>query len=122
MKRRFLLFALLACGILAGTLAHAMDRPAGALAATGRSFGDPVPRERTCGTPEPAALEAQSLHEAVQRYVKTMGIEAIQAVGGQIKVAFHVIYDGNNEGNVPQEQIDAQIAELNNATTATTAG
>src|SRR5262249_57685867 len=36
------------------------------------------------------------------------------AVGGQIQVAWHVIYDGA-EGNIPQSQIDAQIEELNKA-------
>jgi len=35
-------------------------------------------------------------------------------VGGQIKVAWHVIYSGST-GNIPQSQIDAQIAELNKA-------
>jgi hypothetical protein len=112
MKTHRLLFTLLACGILAGTLAYAMDAPRGSLSAQSRPFDSQVLKARTCGTPEPAALEAQQLHEAVQRYVETMGVEAIQAVGGQIQVAFHVIYY-STEGNVPQEQIDAQIAEMN---------
>jgi hypothetical protein len=35
----------------------------------------------------------------------------LDPVGGQIKVAFHVIYSGS-EGNIPQSQIDAQIGGL----------
>jgi hypothetical protein len=66
---------------------------------------------RPCATPEPTFSEQLGAAAAIRRYVDENGI---QAVGGQIKVAFHVIYSGST-GNIPQSQIDAQIAELNKA-------
>jgi hypothetical protein len=109
MKNRFLLLAVLACGILASAFAYAMDKPAGMPESKAAPFGEVGPWQRTCGTPEPLPFEAQALQSAVRRYVEENGM---QAVGGQIKVAFHVIYSGTT-GNIPQSQIDAQIAEMN---------
>jgi hypothetical protein len=67
--------------------------------------------ERNCGTESPTAEQMWDVGASLKRYVDEFGA---QAVGGQIKVAFHVIYTGS-EGNIPQSQIDAQIAELNKA-------
>jgi len=67
--------------------------------------------ERQCGTPTPSLAEQFAEGAALKRYVDEFGA---LAVGGQIKVAFHVIYSGST-GNIPQSQIDAQIAELNKA-------
>jgi len=64
---------------------------------------------RSCGTPEPSGTEAAALESAVNAWMKNP--YQVMA-GGQIKVAFHVIYSGS-EGNIPQSQIDAQIATLN---------
>jgi hypothetical protein len=64
---------------------------------------------RSCGTAEPTALEMQSTLARIRRHVEENGA---LAVGGQIKVAWHVIYNGTT-GNIPQSQIDAQIAVLN---------
>ena len=91
--------------LLAGT-AHArapfgIDRPMPEAALT-----------RNCGTPEPSDLERAEVRQAVASFLRRVGPAA--AVGGQIKVAFHVIYSGST-GNIPQSQIDAQIAELNKA-------
>ncbi len=66
---------------------------------------------RTCGTPTPTSEEMQSVQSQVDRWLRTYG--QTNAVGGQIKVAFHVIYGRNNEGNIPQSQVTAQIATLN---------
>jgi hypothetical protein len=64
-----------------------------------------------CATPEPTSSEMAQ----VAAYLKAHEHELSQlAVGGQIKVAWHVIYSGST-GNIPQSQIDAQIAELNKA-------
>ncbi len=62
-----------------------------------------------CSTPVPTESEMAS----VAAYLKAHQNElSTMAVGGQIKVAWHVIYNGST-GNIPQSQIDAQIAELN---------
>lgn len=66
---------------------------------------------RLCATPEPSVSEQLAESAALKRYVDEFGA---MAVGGQIKVAFHVIYSGST-GNIPQSQIDASIAELNKA-------
>lgn len=64
-----------------------------------------------CATPDPTPAEMQ----AVADYLKAHQDElSALAVGGQIKVAWHVISNGST-GNIPQSQIDAQIAELNKA-------
>ncbi len=66
---------------------------------------------RTCGTPTPTFEETESVRAQVERWLRMN--PQVQATGGQIKVAFHVIYGRNNEGNIPQSQVDAQIATLN---------
>jgi len=88
------------------------------LAAAAQVLADAVPLRsradetivsgRQCGTPQPSATELRQLAAALKNALSKGG------VGGTIKVAFHVIYSGS-EGNVPQSQIDAQIAELNKA-------
>ena len=55
---------------------------------------------RSCGTPTPTPEEMQSVQRQVDHWLRTYG--QTNAVGGQIKVAFHVIYGRNNEGNIPQ--------------------
>jgi hypothetical protein len=65
---------------------------------------------RGCGTPAPLPEEGVALQSAVRAYLKQPNHTF---AGGQIKVAFHVIYNVNGEGNVPQSQLEAQIATLN---------
>ena len=69
--------------------------------------------DRACGTAVPTPEQMNAVQAAVQAYSKVHRLEAL-AVGGQIKVAFHVIYSGS-EGNIPDSQIAAQINELNKA-------
>ncbi len=74
---------------------------------------DPGITSRACATVTPGIDKLNAVESALQAYNKAHRLDAL-AVGGQIKVAFHVIYSGS-EGNIPQSQIDAQIAELNKA-------
>jgi hypothetical protein len=67
---------------------------------------------RGCGTATPTLEEGAALQSAVNAYLKQ---PYHTFAGGQIKVAFHVIYSTNGEGNLTQSQIDAQIAVLNRA-------
>lgn len=63
-----------------------------------------------CSTPEPTRFEMDATSLAVQRFIDENSVAAT----GNIKVAFHVIYNpGTNEGNISQSMIDAQIAKLN---------
>ena len=66
---------------------------------------------RTCGTPVPTLDETEAVRVQVDRWLRMN--PQMQAVGGQIKVAFHVISGRSNEGNVPDSQIASQIAVLN---------
>ena len=63
---------------------------------------------RGCGAPEPTTTEMDAVGTALRRYIE----EGRASATGQIKVAFHVIYNGTT-GNVPQSQLDAQIAYMN---------
>lgn len=66
--------------------------------------------QRTCGAPEPTQAELDQVGTALRRYAG----ETAALATGNIKVAFHVIYSATTgEGNIPQSQIDAQIAKLN---------
>jgi len=65
---------------------------------------------RACATPTPTAEEGAALDNAVNAWLKQ---PYHTFAGGQIKVAFHVIYNTNGTGNIPQSQIDAQIQTLN---------
>ncbi|MBI5710928.1 MAG: T9SS type A sorting domain-containing protein [Candidatus Eisenbacteria bacterium] len=110
MKSRLLLPAALTVAmLLACAAAFAARPPIDYPEGPGGPFGD-VELSR-CATPEPTVAEMNRVQAALKRYVDELGV---QAVGGQIKVAFHVIYSGTT-GNIPQSQIDAQIAELNKA-------
>jgi hypothetical protein len=71
---------------------------------------DLIGEGRACGTPAPTPEEGAALQSAVNAWLKTPNHTF---AGGQIKVAFHVIYSTNGEGNIPQSQIDAQIQTLN---------
>lgn len=63
-----------------------------------------------CSTPEPTRIEMDETSKAIQQWISTQRAGAT----GNIKVAFHVIYNpNNNEGNLSQALIDAQIAKLN---------
>ena len=68
--------------------------------------------ERNCATPQPTAQEKESVQTAVDEYLRNNTVSA--GNGGQIKVAFHVIYAGT-EGNLTDAQIAGQITELNRA-------
>jgi hypothetical protein len=63
---------------------------------------------RVCATPEPTVEERAKQAAVLRAFVG----QAPTRVGGTIEVAFHVIYDGDH-GNVPDEQIEAQMRELN---------
>jgi hypothetical protein len=87
-----------------------------ASAARPEPFGHPAPwqpsgiLQRSCGAPEPTLAELDEVGTALRRYVG----ETAAAATGNIKVAFHVIYNSRTgAGNIPQSQIDAQIAKLN---------
>src|SRR5262245_31737894 len=89
MKARALMPLALSLAALAlgGTSASAAFK-AGATAPKAGPFGD-VMASRNCATPEPPMSEQLQVMTAVRRYVEE---SQTLAVGGQIKVAFHVIY------------------------------
>jgi len=64
---------------------------------------------RGCATPEPTVEQSERARVAVERYLDELGARPL---GGEIKVAWHVIHDGRT-GNLPQSQIEAQIEVLN---------
>jgi hypothetical protein len=68
--------------------------------------------DRTCAAQEVSREEQLSVQEQVANWISQNGAAA--AVGGNIKIAWHVIYDGAI-GNIPQSQIDTQISVLNSA-------
>ena len=101
--RSLLPIALLSAGVLTSSLAAA--DPADLKSMLGNS------EIARCSTVEPTLSEM----EAVAQMLKARQLElGTFAVGGQIKVAWHVIYFGTS-GNIPQSQIDASIDELNKA-------
>ena len=111
MKLRF--SPLLALALLLGTVTIASAQaPIERAITEDEGFG-----ARTCGTPNPTAAEAASVQAQVDRWLRMN--PQTQAVGGQIKVAFHVISGRNNEGDVPQSMITAQIATLNSTYSGT---
>ena len=69
--------------------------------------------QRNCATPDATPAQMTAVIQAVESFRKSHPFETM-AVRGQIKVAWHVIYSGTT-GNVPQSQIDAQIAYMNQA-------
>ena len=91
------------CALLACVLA--VPSFAAKPAAPELSFG------RACATPEPTAQEMDNVRVALDQW---LSLNTVSATGGQIKVAFHVIYAGG-EGNLTDAQIAAQITELNRA-------
>ena len=108
MKPRFGVLAAFALTLLVASNAFAIDR---------NPFGGPRPgqtpaaiTQRTCGAPEPTLAEMDQVGAALRRHIG----ESAALATGNIKVAFHVIYSPTTgEGNIPQSQIDAQIAKLN---------
>ncbi len=73
-------------------------------------------RGTRCGAPAVDPRTAEAVDAYVQRYIAENG--APEKAAGSINVAFHVIYKtrrGTTTGNVPQSQIDNQIAVLNAA-------
>ncbi|TMQ71098.1 MAG: hypothetical protein E6K81_10965 [Candidatus Eisenbacteria bacterium] len=64
---------------------------------------------RSCGTPEPAAGEAQGVRSALRRWAQE---NATRSTGGTVRIAFHVI-TGRGEGALGDGQIEAQVSELN---------
>jgi len=64
---------------------------------------------RTCGTDETGQQMLAPDEATIQKWIKENRI----AAGGVIPVNIHVIYGRSNEGNVPESQLDAQIAVLN---------
>ncbi len=81
------------------------------MAAAGPTPYEEQVRQRICGTPEPTTLERQQLNARVQRWLEESGPLAAGG-GGTVRVAFHVLYNGD-EGLVSDDQIDDQIKEMN---------
>ena len=102
MKQRSVLVATLLTLGLVASLANAAERPFATRQPVSLEFG------RTCGAPEPTSFEMDAVASALRRYIE----EGRAGATGQIKIAWHVIYNGST-GNVPQSQIDAQIAYMN---------
>jgi hypothetical protein len=98
----------LSCLFLASIAAFALT----ASAAHAQGVPDPAPGARTCGTPRPSGSEMVQVERTVLRLFEEQPIQAIQ--GGTIRVAFHVI-TSNRRGDVTDQQIADQIAELNRA-------
>jgi hypothetical protein len=65
-----------------------------------------------CGAADVSPQEQLLVQNQVEDWIAQHG--ATSAVGGNIKIAWHVIYDGA-EGNIPQSVIDATIVVLNEA-------
>ncbi|HET9327599.1 MAG TPA: M43 family zinc metalloprotease [Candidatus Eisenbacteria bacterium] len=74
---------------------------------------DLEPVERTCVTPPPSARDLMRVQQIRRRFAEEQPLTKLQA-GGTIRVAFHVLTSGK-VGNVSDEQVTAQIAELNRA-------
>ncbi|MEP7027265.1 MAG: M43 family zinc metalloprotease [Candidatus Eisenbacteria bacterium] len=108
MKSRFQpLPLLLAASLLVTTL---VTGPSQAQTTSRQMTEDSQGGGRACATPEPDAASAAALQAAVSSWLKQNHTQA----GGQIKVAFHVIYNpSTGEGNIPDSQITAQIQTLN---------
>jgi hypothetical protein len=68
---------------------------------------------RTCGTLSPTGPEKELVGRALRRLADERPLYGL-AVGGKIRVAFHVI-TAKKEGQVTDDQIADQIAELNRA-------
>lgn len=69
-----------------------------------------------CGTVHPDEIAAREIDEDMRRRVdqqRAAGLAA--AVGGVVPVYFHIIMDDSGAGNVPDEQITAQLNILNAA-------
>jgi len=104
MKRHAILPALLlALGLAAATAVTAADAPFGLERPVHAALTD-----RTCATPEPTPFEMNGARASLRRSIE----EGRAGATGQVQVAWHVIHDGTN-GNIPQSQIDAQIAYMN---------
>jgi hypothetical protein len=73
------------------------------------SRADELP-SRTCLTVEPTAAEAALIQNDLQSRLEST--VRVSDVGGIVQVAVHVLWDGVN-GNVTDQQIERQIAELN---------
>lgn len=95
---------------LAAAQSHPVEYPEGEPGNPIERPADLSPTQRTCGAPEVSPVEQAAVTEAVAKFIKDH--PNLVDAGGQIKVAFHVIYSGST-GNIPQSQIDAQIAKLN---------
>ena len=77
-----------------------------------------IQRGVRCATPTPTRAEVAAVEHTLGQYRAIFG-EARPGGGTNIPVAFHVIYrterDGTQTGNVPEEQLDAQIDVMNDA-------
>jgi hypothetical protein len=95
---------LLALGLAAATATTAAaDPPFGLERPVHAALAD-----RACATPEPTPSEMDAARASLRRSIE----EGRAGATGLVRVAWHVIHDGTN-GNIPQSQIDAQIAYLN---------
>ncbi len=94
---------------LAVAQGHAIDSPEGDPTAPVQR-GDVI-TQRSCGTVAPDPVEQAAIREAADKWIKDH--PNFGEAGGQIKVAWHVIYSSTGEGNLSQALIDGQIAKLN---------
>ncbi len=98
---------------VAMTLVLAVSVSGAAFAQKHSPFGDadkgaPGQILERCSTPDLSKVQMDAMELALRRYTEELGVQAT----GNIKVAWHVIYN-STEGNIPQSQIDAQIAYMN---------
>jgi len=93
----------------APTLAAPSSAAQGQLAPTGL--------KRQCGTPDLTPAEMEQIDQALAaRGYGVSGVAYASAPGSiTVPVAFHVITSSSGQGNVPQQQLNDQIAVLNSA-------
>jgi hypothetical protein len=96
--------------VLVLVLATSGSALAAGLVAEGSS--DPQAGARTCGTPRPAPQDLARIQRLRRRLNDEQPLQKLQAKGGTIRVAFHVLTAGKL-GQVSDAQIAAQIDELN---------
>lgn len=95
---------LAACAVVLGLFASTLHAAPPQL-----DVPEPIQLDRICGTVETGPPVQSPDVESIRKWI----LENRIAAGGVIPVNFQVIYANNGEGNVPDAQLDAQIAVLN---------
>ncbi|MFQ6604391.1 MAG: M43 family zinc metalloprotease [Fidelibacterota bacterium] len=78
------------------------------------ALGQEIPGIR-CATPQPSAADNALVEYEIERWLESHGYDREPRDQVNILVAFHVIYNSSGTGNVPDEQIAAQIQVFNDA-------